>query len=384
MRGFADGAVSLLLVSYLTALGFNAFQVGAIVTGTLLGSAALTLFVGLMGSRWGRRKLLLGSCALMVATGLAFAGFTRFWPLMIVAVVGTLNPSSGDVSVFLPVEQAVLSDTVGSADRTAIFAWYNLSGTIAGSLGALASSLPLIVARNFGWGLVTAERSGFVTYSLIALIAALIYARLSPAIERHRATTRIAPLAQSRKIVVQLAALFSLDSFGGGFVVQSLVALWLYRRFGLSAESAGAIFFAAGLLSGFSQLASAFLAARIGLINTMVFTHLPANGFLILAGFMPNAKLAVACLLARMLLSQMDVPARQSYVMAVVTPEERPAAASVTNVPRSLAAALAPLITGAMLSYSDFGWPLICGGVLKAIYDLLLLKQFRAVQPHQE
>jgi predicted MFS family arabinose efflux permease len=384
MRGFADGAVSLLLVSYLTALGFNAFQVGAIVTGTLLGSAALTLFVGLMGSRWGRRKLLLGSCALMVATGLAFAGFTRFWPLMVVSVVGTLNPSSGDVSVFLPVEQAVLSDTVGSADRTAIFAWYNLSGTIAGSLGALASSLPLIVARNFGWDLVTAERSGFVTYSLIALIAALIYARLSPAIERHRATTRIAPLAQSRKIVVHLAALFSLDSFGGGFVVQSLVALWLYRRFGLSAELAGAIFFAAGLLSGFSQLASAFLAARIGLINTMVFTHLPANGFLILAGFMPNAKLAVACLLARMLLSQMDVPARQSYVMAVVTPEERPAAASVTNVPRSLAAALAPLITGAMLSYSDFGWPLICGGVLKAIYDLLLLKQFRAVQPHQE
>ncbi len=384
LRGFADGMVSVLLASYLTHLGFSPRQVGAIVTGTLLGSAALTLLAGLAGHRWRRRGVLLGASALMLATGLGFAGITRFWPLFVVAVVGTLNPSAGDVSVFLPTEQALLPETVAGRDRTAIFARYNLSGTFAGALGALASGVPAAIAVRQGWDLTAAERSGFYLYAAIAVAVAILYRALSPAVEVERPAGRAGPLATSRGLVVRLAVVFSLDSFGGGFVVQTLLALWLFRRFDLSVETAGTVFFAAGLLAAFSQLVSSRLAARIGLLNTMVFTHLPSNVLLILAGLMPTAPLAVTLLLMRMSLSQMDVPARQSYVMAVVPPAERAAAASVTNVPRSLAAAVAPLLAGAMLSHSSFGWPLIAAGIVKGAYDLLLLAQFHAVKPVEE
>jgi MFS family permease len=384
LRGFADGMVSVLLADYLTALRYTSFQVGAIVTGTLLGSAALTLLVGLKGDQLGRRHLLLGASALMLATGAGFSGITTFWPLMIVAIVGTLNPSSGDVSVFLPTEQGVLSGTVAGPDRPLLFAWYNVAGALTGALGALASGIPVYLARRQGWDLLRAERSAFVLYAVVALLIALLYRGLSPSVEASRAGTKSGPLERSRKIVLRLAALFSIDSFGGGFVVQSLLVLWLYRRFQLSVTTAGAIFFATGLLSAFSQFVSPWLAKRIGLVKTMVFTHLPSNAFLILAGIMPTAPLAVAFLCLRSLLSQMDVPARQSYVMAVVPPEERAAAASVTNVPRSLAAGLSPLIAGVLLDWSTFGWPLIVAGILKAIYDLLLLAQFHAVKPLEE
>jgi MFS family permease len=384
LRGFADGAVSVLLADYLSAIGLSPVEIGAIVTGTLLGSAALTLAVGLLGHGFGRRRLLLGASALMFATGIGFAGVTAFWPLLVIAVAGTLNPSAGDVSVFLPTEQSALSETVEDKDRTAIFARYNLAGNLAGAFGALASGLPVAIARRQGWDLATAERSGFVLYAVVALVVASIYRELSPEAARRDGAAKAAPLVRSRRIVLRLAALFSLDSFGGGFTVQSLLVLWLFRRFALPVETAGAIFFAAGVAAAFSQLVSARLAARIGLINTMVYTHLPSNVLLILVALMPDAKLAVTFLLLRMCLSQMDVPARQSYVMAVVPREERPAAASVTNVPRSLAAALAPLLAGAMLSRSSFGWPLVCGGVAKAIYDVLLLIQFRAVKPPEE
>lgn len=384
LRGFADGAVSVLLASYLSTIGFSPFEIGAIVTGTLLGSAALTLVAGLWGHRLSRRRVLLGASLLMLATGLGFFGVTSFWPLLLIAVAGTLNPSAGDVSVFLPTEQAVLTDTVAASGRTALFAIYNVSGNFAGALGALVSGVPAVLAHRNGWDLAAAQRSGFVLYALVALLVGLLYRRLSPAIDGRVGQIAAAPLVKSRRIVLHLAALFSLDSLGGGFAVQSLLALWLFRRFDLAVETAGVVFFVAGLLAGLSQILSAKLAARIGLINTMVFTHMPANGLLILAAFMPSAPLAITFLLLRMMLSQMDVPARQSYVMAVVPPEERAAAASVTNVPRSLAAATTPLIAGAMLSYSSFGWPLICGGVAKIVYDLLLLVQFRAVKPPEE
>jgi predicted MFS family arabinose efflux permease len=384
LRGFADGAVSVLLADYLFRIGLSPFQIGAVVTSTLLGSAVLTLAVGLMGHGLGRRRLLLGASTLMFATGLGFLGATAFWPLLAVAFVGTLNPSAGDVSVFLPTEQAALSETVPAGDRTAIFARYNLSGNLAGALGALASGLPVAIARQRGWGIAAAERSAFVLYACVAAVTGLVYRRLSPALEGPGAVAAAAPLVRSRRVVLHLAALFSLDSFGGGFTVQSLLALWLFRRFGLAVETAGAIFFAAGVAAAFSQLVSARLAARIGLVETMVYTHLPSNVLLILAALMPSAPLAVTLLLLRMCLSQMDVPARQSYVMSVVPPEERAAAASVTNVPRSLATAVAPLLAGALLSRSSFGWPLLCGGVAKAIYDVLLLVQFRAVKPREE
>ena len=383
IRGLADGVVSVALATYLTGLGFSAIEVGALVTGTLLGSAAVTLGVGLLGYRLSRRRILLCSAALMLVTGIGFAGLTTFWPLMVVAVAGTLNPSSGDVSLFLPTEQAALAHTVSGPARTMAFAWYNLVGTLAGAVGALLSGVPALLASRRGVSLVSAERGVFVFYAVCAVASAIIYRTLSPALEIHPSAVSRKPLAESRDLVLRLAVLFSLDSFGGGFVVQSLLVLWLFRRFHLDAGTTAVVFLVAGTLSAFSQILSPRVAARVGLIRTMVYTHLPANLFLILAGLMPTAPLSISFLLLRMALSQMDVPARQAFVMAVVPPEERAAASSVTNVPRSLAAALAPLIAGTLLEKTAFGWPLIIGGALKAVYDIVLLLQFRSVAPRE-
>jgi MFS family permease len=381
IRGFADGLVSVTLASYLVDSGFSAFEVGAIVTATMLGSAALTLAIGLRGSHFNPRLVLLVGTALMAATGFGFATFTAFWPLLLIGFIGTMNPSASDVSLFLPIEQSLLSERVAPAERTSLFALYTLGGSLAGALGALAAALPGPIARAFDADLGDVQRGVFVLYAVTSIAVLLLYRPL-----RVNARPLDAPrgLGKSRPVVLRLSALFSLDSFGGGFVVQSLLALWLFKRFDLSVEAAGLIFFVAGLLSAGSQLLSPLLARRIGLVRTMVYTHLPANIFLIVAAFMPTAPLAVAFLLARMALSQMDVPARQSYVMAVVPPERRAAAASVTNVPRSLASAASPLLAGAMLGASTIGWPLIAGGGLKVAYDLLLLRQFGSIQPEEE
>jgi MFS family permease len=383
LRGFADGIVSVLLASYLSDLGFSPSKIGVLITATLFGSAALTLTTGLFGSRIGAKRILLGASALMFLTGLGFTGITAFWPLLAIAVVGTMNPSGGDVSVFLPTEQALLPGLVPDKGRTALFARYNLAGTFAAALGALASGVPVAIAKREGWDILDAERAGFVAYMFVGVIVAVLYSKLSP---QHGATVARpgGALATSRSFVLKLSAVFAIDSFGGGFVVQSLVALWLYQRFDLSVELAGTIFFVAGLLSAMSQLAASWVAARIGLVRTMVYTHLPANALLILTALMPTAPLAIACLLARMALSQMDVPARQSYVMAMVPPEERAAAASVTNVPRSLASALAPALGGYLLSLTSFGWPLVLGGLIKGVYDVILLSMFRQQRPADE
>jgi predicted MFS family arabinose efflux permease len=382
MRAFGDGFVSVLLPLHLATLGFSAFEIGAIATATLLGSAALSLFVGFAAYRIGRRILLLRASLLMIATGVGFAFVHEFWPLLVVAFVGTLNPSSGDVSVFLPTEQALLPQTTPDAQRTALFARYSLIGSLVAAVGALAAALPQGLADRFGWPLARGFDAMFLLYALLGLAAWLLYRGLSPAIEP--AERARAPLTTSRPIVLKLAALFSLDSFGGGFVVQSMLAFWLFQRFGFSAAAAGAIFFWTGVLAAFSALAAARIARRIGLLNTAVFTHLPAQCFLILTPFMPTSPLAVACLLARSALSQMDVPVRNSYVMAVVAPAERPAAASVTSVPRSLSAATSPLLAGWLLGLSPFGWPLVIGGALKGLYDVLLLLTFRRVRPPEE
>jgi MFS family permease len=384
IRGLADGVVGVALATYLTSLGFSPFQVGATITGTLLGSAAVTLGVGLLGHRLSRRSVLLGATAMMVLTGIGFARLTTFWPLMVVAIAGTMNPSSGDVSVFLPTEQAALAHTVSGPARTMAFAWYNLVGSLAGAVGALLSAVPAAAAARLGISMLAALRGVFVFYALCAVLAGAIYVSLSPSLEVHPRDVPRRPLAESRAVVLRLAALFSIDSFGGGFIVQSLLVLWLFRRFHLDIGTTAAVFFAAGILSALSQLVSPRIAARVGLIRTMVYTHLPSNVFLILAGLMPYAWLSITCLLLRTAVSQMDVPARQAFVMAVVPPEERAAAATVTNVPRSLAAGLAPLIAGVLLEKTAFGWPLIVGGALKAIYDVLLLLQFRSVQTLEE
>ena len=383
VRALGDGLVSVVLAAYLTALGFSAIRIGVLVTVTLLGSAALTLAVGLRAHAYPRRRLLRLVSLLMIATGVGFAAFTSFWPLALVGMIGTLNPSGGDVSVFLPTEQALLPATIGSEHRTALFARYSLIGALVAAVGASLAGVPEWVARRVHIAETTALRSTFVLYAVLGVVVLVRYRQLSPNVEPAPGATSVA-LGPSKRTVYRLAALFSLDALGGGFVITALVVLWLQRRFGLSLAVSGAVFFWAGVCSAFSALVAVRIAKRIGLVRTMVFTHLPANGLLILTAFMPNAPLAVACLLGRSALSQMDVPARTSYVMAVVTPEERPAAASVSNVPRSLASALPPVAAGWMLSHSHFGWPLIIGGSLKAIYDLLLLHQFRDLRPPEE
>jgi MFS family permease len=379
LRGFADGLVSVLLASHLAALGFSGGQVGAIVTATLLGSAALTLAVGLRGARIPERTVLLAASVVMLATGAGFASATAFAPLLAVAFFGTLNPSGGDVSVFLPTEQALLAANVAPADRTALLARYNLGGIFCGALGALALGSSWLVAPEGA-----PQPRPFLLYSAVAIAIAALYLGVRSGGTPRASGAGSGRLVEARSAVLRLTALFSLDAFGGGFVVDSLVALWLFQRFDLSLETTGAVFFASRLLSAGSQLASSWLAARIGLVRTMVFTHLPANAMLVAAAFMPTAPWAIALLVGRMALSQMDVPARQSYVIAVTPPAERAAAVSVTNVPRSLASALPPLAAGALLEMTDFGWPLVIGGTLKIAYDLLLLAQFQHVKPKDE
>jgi len=383
LRALVDGLIAVILPGYLLARGFDTFQVGAVITATLLGSAAVTLLIGLRGGGVPRRHLLQLIAVLMIATGLGFATVGGFAALLVVAAVGTINPSSGDVSGFLPVEQALLPDTVPSTSRTSLFARYSLTASLAGAFGALAAGGPEGIARHTALSLEQAQRGVFVVYAGIGLVLLLQYRNLTVggAQPPDQPPARLGP---SRAIVYRLAAIFSVDSLGGGFAVQSILVLWLSLHFHLSTATSGAIFFWSGLLSASSALLAPRLAKRIGLIRTMVFTHLPANFLLMAAALMPTAPLAVACLLARSLLSQMDVPARTSYVMAIVRPEERAAAASVTNVPRSLASALPPLAAGWMLEHSTFGWPLLLAGALKAIYDLSLLAMFRDIRPEEE
>jgi len=375
LRGAIDGTVSVILAGYLGRLGLSPSAVGTLITGTLLGSGVLTLGVGLVAHRFELRRLQLGAALLMIATGLGFAAFHGFWPLLLVAVLGTLNPSSGDVSVFLPLDQAALAHAAAEPRSTAaLFARYNVVGTFSGALGALAAGAPELVARVTDLSQFDAERGIFLVYSAIGAAVAWLYAGIR---ESSPLGASKQPLQKSRRAVLRLSALFSLDSFGGGFVVQSLLALWLFRRFQLPVASAGAFFFASSLLGALSQFLSPRLAARWGFVRTMVYTHIPANLFLVAAAFMPTLPLTLTCLVLRASVSSMDVPARQAYVMSVVPPEERAAAASVTNVPRSLASALSPALAGILLEKTTFGVPLVCAGVLKISYDLALLALFR-------
>ena len=384
IRGFVDGFVSVLLAQYLTGLGFSPVKVGAIVTGTLIGSAAMTLAFGLTAHRTALRTLLLVATGMMVATGAGFATITAFWPLLVVAALGTLNPSAGDVSVFLPTEQAYVAGMVETEERPHLFAVYNLAAIFAGAIGALLSGLPEVLAHHYGWDVLTAQRAGFVLYAAAAVVIFLIYRRLhdagrAAALPAQADGSKRRALHTTRRTVLELAALFSLDSAGSGFVVTSLLVLWLNLRFDLSAGATGTVFFAAGLLGALSQALAPRLSRRFGLVRTMVFTHIPANCLLILAAFAPNGPVAIALLLARAALSQLDVPARQSFVMVLVPAEERAAASSVTNVPRSLASATTPLIAGVLLNHTTFGWPLVIAGVIKISYDLSLLALYRNV-----
>ncbi len=382
VRGFGDGFTALLLPVYLTNLGFSAFQVGVLTTATLLGSAGLTLLVGLAGHRASAKGLLFATCVLMGLTGLAFSQAHDFWPLVVVGFVGTLNPSGGDVSPFLPLEQSLLAQAGPPSQRTDLFARYSLTGSLTTALGALAVGLLGPLHAVTGLTQLSLIEGAFVAYGLLGLVSAGLYRGLPN--PPSQAQSRRTPLGPSRRNVLGLAALFSLDSFGSGFMVQSLFALWLFHRFGLSLAVAGGFFFWSGALSAVSQLAAPVLARRIGLIRTMVFTHIPASLCVVAVAFAPNVAIAFGLLFIRALLSNMDVPARTSYVMAIVTPAERAAAAGVTNVPRSLASAFSPALAGFLFSISPFAWPLVIGGSLKITYDLLLLWRFQKVRPPEE
>jgi MFS family permease len=383
LRAFADGFVALLLPIYLVDLGYSSLAVGTIVASTLIGTAVLTLWIGWVAHRHSRRILLLAAAVLMAATGLGFALVRDFWPLLVIAFVGTMNPTSGDASIFLPLEQTVLTEIVEPRKRTALFAHYSVVGSLAGALGILAASLPDIMAQWTGIDRAAAMQYMFALYALTGAATFLLYRPLSSAVEAVP-DVPTAPLHESKRLVYGLATLFGMDSFGTGFLVQSLLALWLYQTFHISITVAAAILFWTSVCSAISYLVAVPIAERIGLINTMVFTHLPSNVLLMLVPFAPNLATAVGLLLARSALSQMDVPTRSSYVMAVVRPEERSAAASITAVPKTFAWAAGSMISGYLLTLSAFGWPLLIGGAVKAVYDLMLLAKFQKVKPPEE
>jgi MFS family permease len=382
IRDFGDGFVAVLLPVYRAEIGLGALEVGVVATLALLGSALMTLAIGFLGAKADQRRVLVAASGLMIATGIAFAFSTTLAVVLLVALVGTINPSAGSVSIFIPVEHAVLSRAVPDAERTRMFARYSLIGALAGAIGALAAGSPDVLA-DVGVSQLTALRLMFGLYAVLGVAGGAMYACIPP--DATAAAERpVAALGPSRAIVYKLAALFSIDSFAGGFAVQSLLALWLFTRHGLSLSAAGMFFFWSGLLAAFSFPVAAWLSRHIGLVNTMVFTHIPSNLCLIVAAVVPSLEVALALLLVRSALSQMDVPTRSSYVMAVVTPPERPAAASLTSVPRSLAAAASPTLAGALFAGGLEAWPLVICGLLKILYDLALLWMFRHVKPPEE
>ena len=381
-RGFGDGFAAIILPAYLIEIGFNPFQVGLVATAALMGSAATTLVIGFVAPRYDLRTLLIACAALMVLTGIAIPSGQHLLFIAAVAFIGTMNPTTGDIGVHVPLEQAALAQRAADKERTHIFARYSLIGALSIAAGALAAGVPdLLVAR--GIGRVPALQAMFYLYAALGLIGAAFYARL-PHSKRRDTASQTTALGPSRWTVYKLAALFSLDSFAGGFTVQSLLALWLFERFELSLGAASAFFFWSNVLTAFSYPVAARLGKRFGLVNTMVFTHIPSSLCLILAAFSPSLTIVLALLLVRSALSQMDVPTRTSYVMAVVTPGERTAAASFTAVPRSLASAVSPALSGALLSASFLALPLVICGVLKIVYDLSLLFSFRHIKPPEE
>jgi MFS family permease len=381
-RGFGDGFAVIILPAYLTEVGFAPLQVGIVATSALLGSAIFTLAVGFLATRHALRNLLVAGAALMVATGLAMPNFEHVALVAVIAFIGTMNPSTGDIGILVPLEHAMLARGASDRDRTHVFARYSLIGALATAAGALAAAAPDALVFT-GIGTVSALKVMFYLYAVLGLVCVALYRHL-PRTPLPKTSASTSALGPSRGIVYKLAALFSLDSFAGGFAVQSLVALWLFERFDMSLSAASLFFFWSNVLAAFSYPVAARLAARFGLINTMVFTHIPSSLCLILAAVSPDLTIVLALLLIRSALSQMDVPTRTSYVMAVVTPAEQPAAASVTAVPRSLASSLSPVLAGALLGTSFAGLPLIICGCLKIAYDLALLWSFRHMKPPEE
>lgn len=391
-RLFAYGLLSVVLVLHLSAAGLSETRIGLLLGLTLAGDAGISLWLTTHADRAGRRRTLVAGALLMVLAGAAFSSTTLFPLLLLAATVGVMSPSGNEVGPFLAVEQAALAQELPAGRRTAAFAWYQLTGALSTAVGALAGGGLAEGLQRAGLAPLASYRAVSAAYGAIGLLLAAAFLRLSPAVELARpgaiaATPRAAFLGlhRSRRIVLELAALFSVDAFAGGLVVQAFVAYWLHRRFGVSEVGLGAIFFGANVLAGLSALSAAWIARRIGLVNTMVATHLPSNVLLALVPLMPTLRLTVGVLFLRFSISQMDVPTRQSYTVAVVDPDERSAAAGVTGIARTVGAALAPLAAGPLYASAALaGVPFLAAGALKILYDLALWRRFRALRPPEE
>jgi len=391
-RLFAYGFLSVVLVLYLSAMGYAEAQIGLLLTLTLLGDTAISLWITTSADRIGRKRMLLLGAGLMILAGLVFVLTQNYILLVVAAVIGVISPSGNEVGPFLSIEQAALTQTISDKQRTNLFAWYNLIGSFATATGALAGGGLSQLLQASGVGVLDSYRIVVAGYAVLGLLLAILFARLTPAVEapyRQQAGPSLAQrfgLHKSQKVVLGLSGLFAMDAFAGGFVVQSFMAFWFHQRFNVEPALLGGIFFGANLLAGVSALLAVGIAKRIGLINTMVFTHLPSNVLLALVPFMPSLPLAIALLLVRFSISQMDVPTRQSYVMAVVEPDERSAASGITGIARTTGAALAPTFAGLLLASPVLmgGLPFVVSGGLKIIYDLLLWRNFSAHKPPEE
>jgi MFS family permease len=394
MRLFAYGSLSVVLVFYLIGLGLNASQTGILLTLTLVGDTVISLYLTTRADRIGRRRMLIVGAILMAAAGFAFAWTSNLVLLIIAGTIGVISPSGNEVGPFLSIEQAALSHVVPDRSRTEVFAWYTLAGSVATAMGALFAGMITRVLEKTTMTPVGMYRVVVILYAVVGVLLAWLFFCLSSAAEvRSPEEASAMPktiksffgLGQSHRVVVKLSSLFALDSFAGGFVVQSFAAYWFYLRFGVNPATLGVIFFWANIFAGISALLAARLATRWGLINTMVVTHLPSNILLILVPLMPSLRLAVLVLLVRFSISQMDVPARQSYIMAVVSKEERSAAGGITGVARTMGAAVSPLFVGFMFARPSWiNVPFFIAGTLKVLYDLLLYREFVAVQPPEE
>ena len=394
IRLFAYGSLSLVLVFYLTGLGLSETQTGLLFTLTLIGDTVISLYLTTRADRIGRRRMLIIGAVLMAGAGVAFAYTSNFLFLIIAGTIGVISPTGNEVGPFLSIEQAALSQIVPDSARTEVFAWYTLAGSLASASGALCGGIVSQALRKSATTAFGSYRAIIIFYAAVGVFLALAFRRLSNATESpdasaHRTDSlirsRTLGLHESRKVVFNLSALFAVDAFAGAFVVQSFAVFWFHLRFGAEPATLGVIFFWANVFAGFSALLASRLAARFGLVRTMVFTHLPSNVLLILVPLMPNLWLATLLLLLRFSISQMDVPTRQSYTMAVVRPEERSAAAGMTTVARTTGAAVAPFIAGWMFGRPTLiNVPFYIAGALKIAYDLLLYRGFRAVKPPEE
>jgi MFS family permease len=387
-RMFAYGFLSVSLALYLTSIGLSEQMVGVLFTLTLAGDAAISLWLTTRADRFGRRKTLIIGSGLMLMAGIVFALTREPFLLAIAGIIGVVSPSGKEIGPFLSIEQAALTQLIPSQRRTQVFAWYNLAGSFATATGALCGGLLVQGLRDGGMDTVNAYRALVIGYALIGIALAFVFWRMSDKVEAPAAAaapTGMFGLGQSHNIVLGLSALFALDAFAGGFVIDSFLAYWLTAKFGIAPGALGAVFFATNLLAGISALVAAPMARKFGLINTMVFTHIPSNVLLILVPLMPSLPLAVGMLLFRFAISQMDVPTRQSYTMAVVRPEERSAAGGVTGIARSVGAAISPSLAGPMLASASFlSLPFFIAGGLKIVYDLALYRSFNKNKPPEE